>query len=446
MQGIGYLSRLFDEMKIFTAEAIAEAYDQSMSTNNIETHLNNIVRETIAPLLNKDMTDLSDEAKKALGSNYTILRNICPNEDPRQMINTLLQAVGLLYGQVVADGLSAKKEEINNSKELSEEEKKQSTFNLNKTYNEKVSCQMNTHCPFLTKELILGQEPEKLSEEEITEKITSLKDSLNEALQTVKKYHAELYVRLGYTVYPKTDKTIMEPNNIYLNLKKIDGSKQECEYSILKPSNEILQGTLAEEIGINREDDLKDSRLETKKVAILRQLVSKNAIPEIDDKLADNIIRLQKAKTVIERQIGKCQTSLEKFALFKEGNGDIPDAYLRQAKLDLEDACNQINETVTENLLHVAQEPHVKKIGEKILNILVNFLTLGMKGYKSEATIQAEKRVALPETLKSITATHLMKERLQEIRTQQPMSSLLNQEEHSDIQEPLDMGLVMSIG
>ncbi|KTD56860.1 hypothetical protein Lsai_1837 [Legionella sainthelensi] len=31
VQGMGHLSRLFDEMKIFTAEAIAEAYDQSMS-------------------------------------------------------------------------------------------------------------------------------------------------------------------------------------------------------------------------------------------------------------------------------------------------------------------------------------------------------------------------------------------------------------------------------
>ncbi|WP_133131515.1 hypothetical protein [Legionella sainthelensi] len=397
-------------------------------------------------MFNKDMTDLSDEAKTALGYNYPILHNICPNEDPRQMINPLLQAVGSLYGQVVATGLSAKKEAINNSKELSEEEKKQSTFNLNKTYNEKVSCQMNKHCPFLTKELILGQEPEKLSEEEITKKITSLKDSLNEALQTVKNYHAELYARLGYTIYPKTDETIMEPNNIYLNLKKIDGSKQECEYSILKSGNEILQGTIPDEIGINREDDLKDSRLETKKVAILRQLIDFGSINSIDDQLANNIIRLQEAKTVIERQIGKCQTYLDKFASFKEESRDIYDAYLRQAKLDLEDSCKKINQTVTDNLLHVNQEPHVKKIGEKILNILINFLTLGIKGYKSEATIQAEKRVALPETLKSITATHLMKERLQEIRTQQPMSSLLNQEEHSDVQEPLDMGLMMSIG
>ncbi len=108
----------------------------------------------------------------------------------------------------------------------------------------------------------------------------------------------------------------------------------------------------------------------------------------------------------------------------------------------LTEAINSINSTtetltkITENhLLIPSQEPHIKSFGEKFLNVLARFFTIGKVGYKSEETQQAETTQSkIDNTVKSM---HSMKEILLKVKSTDPANSApIEEDKETERPEP----------
>lgn len=428
-QGLGHLTRLFDEIA-FTPQAATEAYEQSISTDNIETHVNTITREAVQGMFNANMTDVSDEMKKNLGEHYQQLINLCPDKDPKHLVNTLLQATVTIYGQVIGDGLSAQKKTIADDDTLNEAQIKAKQNEITITYNEKVSAPMEKYCPLLTKEILLGELSEELDAEATTQQLQKFQAVVSQHLETLKTYQDELYAKLGYPISCKKDDTIMQPDSLYLNLEDnpLTGKKQ-CTYSIMTADKQLKTGILnIPEPDFSSTEDITDERLKTKKLAILEELTRQGAIKPLDPQLTQNVGCLQRTVRDISNQLDRTGESLEKLEAIPSS------ANIRTAIKNLESSRERIEKTIGDNLSKVKNEPHIQGLGERFLNAIVQFFTRGKKEYKSEETIKSESRAALPDTFQAIAKSNSMKERLQEMvkRDPSPQLTVPPPQEHND--------------
>ena len=172
------------------------------------------------------------------------------------------------------------------------------------------------------------------------------------------------------------------------------------------------------EVNFHSTEDITDEGLKTKKLAILEELTKQGAIKPLYPQLTHNVRCLQRTIKDVGNQLDRTDESLEKLEV-------IPSSVnIRAAIKNLESSRERIEQTIGENLSKVKNEPNIKGFGERFLNAIVQFFTLGKKEYKSAETIKSESREALPDALQAIAKSNSIKERLHEMVKSEPSPQL----------------------
>lgn len=128
------------------------------------------------------------------------------------------------------------------------------------------------------------------------------------------------------------------------------------------------------------------------------------ADPDEETIRQENLEHMNRALKVLQKQVDSLDAQVERL---REGQ----DAAVRPALTAIVSACEIIQATVRDDIKPIKNEPHIKGIGEKILNTILYFFG----GWKSEATQKAEQREGLAATVEaSIQASKIIKNQLKE--------------------------------